>query len=183
MLFKVPQEEAAAADGVPQVAEPAVINSISSLQEYYAISMASGAWLPPEMLVCDGETALHVMTDGKGITSAVGLPHKAVDQQLPWSSGVHLQSVALYQLFSFAEPCDYLLMVVGMIRALAHGAAIPVFFLFFGRLLHGFGSNPNNRHQAAHVVSKALPKKKFFHPHPISPTQNDCFFNDDDDDS
>jgi len=44
-----------------------------------------------------------------------------------------------------------------MIGALAHGAAIPVFFLFFGRLLHGFGSNPNNRHQAAHVVSKASP--------------------------
>ncbi|CAK9262844.1 unnamed protein product [Sphagnum jensenii] len=74
----------------------------------------------------------NVITDGKGVTSAVGLPHKAVDQQLPWSSGVHLQSVALYQLFSFAEPCDYLLMVVGMIGALAHGAAIPVFFLFFG---------------------------------------------------
>jgi hypothetical protein len=58
VLFKVPQEEAAAADGVPQVAEPAVINSISSLQEYYAISMASGARLPPEMLVGDGENAL-----------------------------------------------------------------------------------------------------------------------------
>ncbi|CAK9205943.1 unnamed protein product [Sphagnum troendelagicum] len=98
----------------------------------------------------------NVFTDGKGVTSAVGLPHKAVDQQLPWSSGVHLQSMALYQLFSFAEPCDYLLMMVGMIGALAHGAAIPVFFLFFGRLLHGFGSNANNRHQAAHVVSKMI---------------------------
>jgi hypothetical protein len=39
-----------------------------------------------------------------------------------------------------------------------------------GRLLHGFGSNANNRHQAAHVVSKVLPRKKFFHPNPISPT-------------
>jgi hypothetical protein len=57
VLFKGPQEEAAAADGVPQVAEPAVINSISALQEF-AISMASGARLPPEMLVGDGETAL-----------------------------------------------------------------------------------------------------------------------------
>ena len=92
----------------------------------------------------DGETALHVFADLK--TAEPKKEKKAEPSD----------AVPLYQLFSFADPFDYLLMAIGTVGAIAHGAALPVFFLFFGKLLNGFGANSNNPHQAAHVVAKVF---------------------------
>lgn len=63
-------------------------------------------------------------------------------------------SVSIFKLFAFADPLDYLLIFVGTIGAATHGAALPVFFLFFGKLLDGFGANVNNPKKTAEVVGQ-----------------------------
>eukprot|EP00850_Spirogloea_muscicola_P002385 SM000009S23514 [mRNA] locus=s9:452194:477102:- [translate_table: standard] len=55
------------------------------------------------------------------------------------------KAVAFYRLFAFADSLDILLMVVGSIGAAAHGAALPVFFLFFGKIINSFGTLSDNR--------------------------------------
>lgn len=92
-----------------------------------------------------GETALHVFAEQTTSPPA--------NQKLQKPDEPH-GSVPFYQLFSFADSFDYFLMVVGTFGAVIHGAALPVFFLFFGKLLNGFGANSNNPHYAAHIVAK-----------------------------
>ena len=64
-------------------------------------------------------------------------------------------SVPLYQLFSFADGVDYVLMILGTIGACVHGASIPVFFIFFGKLINAFGSHASEPHVMAKEVAKA----------------------------
>jgi ATP-binding cassette, subfamily B (MDR/TAP), member 1 len=47
--------------------------------------------------------------------------------------------VPFLKLFSFADKWDYLLMTLGSIGACAHGASVPVFFIFFGKLINLIG--------------------------------------------
>eukprot|EP01018_Ginkgo_biloba_P019291 Gb_18150 [translate_table: standard] len=63
-------------------------------------------------------------------------------------------SVAFYKLFSFADPLDYVLMFFGTVGACGHGAAIPVFFIFFGKLIDSFGSRSNDPDKMASEVAK-----------------------------
>jgi hypothetical protein len=63
-------------------------------------------------------------------------------------------SVAFYKLFSFADPLDYVLMVFGTVGACVHGAAIPVFFIFFGKLINAFGSNVTDPDKMASEVAQ-----------------------------
>lgn len=63
-------------------------------------------------------------------------------------------SVAFYKLFSFADPVDYMLMMFGTVGACVHGAAIPVFFIFFGKLINAFGSNVTDPDKMASEVAK-----------------------------
>eukprot|EP00850_Spirogloea_muscicola_P019763 SM000198S05334 [mRNA] locus=s198:71017:85178:- [translate_table: standard] len=60
--------------------------------------------------------------------------------------------VPFYRLFAFADSLDVLLMVVGSIGAAAHGAALPIFFLFFGKIINSFGTLSDNR--VSHQVNK-----------------------------
>jgi hypothetical protein len=48
-------------------------------------------------------------------------------------------SVPYYKLFSFADGYDFLLMFLGATGACVHGVAIPIFFVFFGKLINAFG--------------------------------------------
>ncbi|KAL2898555.1 ABC transporter B family member 19 [Bienertia sinuspersici] len=48
------------------------------------------------------------------------------------------QTLPFYQLFSFADKYDYLLMSVGSLGAVIHGSSMPVFFLLFGEMVNGF---------------------------------------------
>eukprot|EP00250_Pteridium_aquilinum_P022328 c25352_g1_i3 orf=1-3525(-) len=48
-------------------------------------------------------------------------------------------TVPFYKLFSYADAWDYILMIVGALAAGAHGVSLPVFFIYFGRLLHSLG--------------------------------------------
>ncbi|KAG0606707.1 hypothetical protein M758_9G161600 [Ceratodon purpureus] len=76
------------------------------------------------------------------------------DKDVPGEKKEAPGSVPFYRLFSFADPLDYLLMTVGTISAITHGAAMPVFFLFFGKLIDGFGSNVDNPVNTADTVNK-----------------------------
>lgn len=63
-------------------------------------------------------------------------------------------SVSYLKLYCFASPFDWLLMLFGTLGACAHGAAVPVFFIYFGRLIDSFGSNMNNPDKMASEVRK-----------------------------
>ncbi|GAV77509.1 ABC_tran domain-containing protein/ABC_membrane domain-containing protein [Cephalotus follicularis] len=47
--------------------------------------------------------------------------------------------VSLFKLFTFADSFDYVLMGLGSIGAIVHGASVPVFFIFFGQLINTVG--------------------------------------------
>ncbi|XP_073001057.1 ABC transporter B family member 2-like [Typha latifolia] len=55
------------------------------------------------------------------------------------SKGSKVQKVPFLKLFSFADKWDYLLMAIGSIGACAHGASVPVFFIYFGKLINIIG--------------------------------------------
>ncbi|KAG6547925.1 hypothetical protein Mapa_010745 [Marchantia paleacea] len=73
-----------------------------------------------------------------------------------------IHQVSFYRLFSFADGVDYLLMGFGTLGACTHGVAVPVFFIFFGRLIDAFGANYNNPFRMGHEVSKVT---FFFEPY------------------
>lgn len=50
-----------------------------------------------------------------------------------------VEKVPFLKLFSFADRWDYVLMAVGSVGACAHGASVPVFFIFFGKLINIIG--------------------------------------------
>lgn len=64
------------------------------------------------------------------------------------------QSLPFYQLFSFADRYDYLLMTSGSLGAVIHGSSMPVFFLLFGEMVNGFGKNQSDLHKMTHEVGK-----------------------------
>ncbi|EFJ32986.1 ATP-binding cassette transporter [Selaginella moellendorffii] len=63
-------------------------------------------------------------------------------------------TVSYLQLFSFADYLDYVLIFLGTVGASVHGAAIPGFFVFFGKMIDEFGKDYNNPHKMGHEVSK-----------------------------
>ncbi|XP_052210326.1 LOW QUALITY PROTEIN: ABC transporter B family member 2-like [Diospyros lotus] len=64
------------------------------------------------------------------------------------------KSVPLLKLFSFADSYDYLLMLVGSLGACVHGASVPVFFIFFGKLINVIGMAYLFPAAASHKVAK-----------------------------
>lgn len=63
-------------------------------------------------------------------------------------------SVAYYKLYSFADTYDVLLIFLGTAGACMHGVAIPVFFIFFGKLIDAFGTYYNDPETMSKEVSK-----------------------------
>ncbi|KAK8717110.1 hypothetical protein V6N13_044391 [Hibiscus sabdariffa] len=64
------------------------------------------------------------------------------------------QSLPFYQLFTFADKYDYVLMISGSLGAIIHGSSMPVFFLLFGEMVNGFGKNQSDLHKMTHEVAK-----------------------------
>lgn len=63
-------------------------------------------------------------------------------------------NVPISKLFSFADSYDYLLMFVGSIGACVHGASVPVFFIFFGKMINVIGLAYLFPKEASHHVAK-----------------------------
>ncbi|KAG6633683.1 ABC transporter B family member 2-like [Carya illinoinensis] len=66
----------------------------------------------------------------------------------------HPQSVPLLKLFTFADFYDYILMAIGSFGACVHGASVPVFFIFFGKLINVIGMAYLFPKEASHKVAK-----------------------------
>lgn len=49
------------------------------------------------------------------------------------------KKVPFFKLFAFADFYDYVLMAIGSLGACVHGASVPVFFIFFGKLINIIG--------------------------------------------
>ncbi|XP_049415577.1 ABC transporter B family member 2-like [Solanum stenotomum] len=64
------------------------------------------------------------------------------------------QKVSLLKLFSFADSYDYLLMFLGSISACLHGASVPVFFIFFGKMINIAGLAYLFPAQTSHKIAK-----------------------------
>lgn len=67
---------------------------------------------------------------------------------------VEKKSVGIGKMFSFADSYDYLLMFVGSIGACVHGASVPVFFIFFGKMINIIGLAYLFPQEASHKVAK-----------------------------
>ena len=64
------------------------------------------------------------------------------------------RKVSMLKLFTFADSYDYLLMFLGSIGACIHGASVPVFFIFFGKLINIIGLAYLFPKEASHKVAK-----------------------------
>ncbi|XP_062101437.1 ABC transporter B family member 13-like isoform X2 [Humulus lupulus] len=66
-------------------------------------------------------------------------------------------TVSLFGLFSGADRVDYALMFFGSVGACVHGAALPVFFVLFGRMIDALGHfSMNSLSLSSHVSENAL---------------------------
>lgn len=68
--------------------------------------------------------------------------------------GKKQNKVSLLKLFAFADFYDYILMVIGSVGACIHGASVPVFFIFFGKLINIIGMAYLFPKEASHKVAK-----------------------------
>lgn len=81
-------------------------------------------------------------------------PNSNSNKPLPDAEKKKDQSLPFYQLFSFADKLDWLLMISGSIGAIIHGSSMPVFFLLFGEMVNGFGKNQSDLKKMTDEVSK-----------------------------
>lgn len=63
-------------------------------------------------------------------------------------------SVSLFRLFTYADLLDCFLIATGALAAVVHGLSMPIFLLFLGDLIDGFGANINNPKRTAEDVDK-----------------------------
>uniref|UniRef100_A0A0C9QRK5 TSA: Wollemia nobilis Ref_Wollemi_Transcript_12661_4895 transcribed RNA sequence n=1 Tax=Wollemia nobilis TaxID=56998 RepID=A0A0C9QRK5_9CONI len=64
------------------------------------------------------------------------------------------QGVPFLKLFRFADVYDYVLIIIGVVAAAAHGLMWPAFFLVLGSIVNAFGTNQNNPKDMASKVEQ-----------------------------
>ncbi|XP_038653369.1 ATP-dependent translocase ABCB1-like isoform X2 [Scyliorhinus canicula] len=63
-----------------------------------------------------------------------------------------VQSVSALQMFRFADSLDVLLMVVGVIAAMAHGMCLPLLSIVFGDMTNGFICQANSGNESLNMT-------------------------------
>ena len=66
------------------------------------------------------------------------------------------ESVSFFGLFATADATDCVLMFLGCFGSCVHGAALPVFFILFGRMIDSLGHLSNDPHKLSSRVSEVL---------------------------
>ncbi|XP_068640253.1 ABC transporter B family member 13-like [Aristolochia californica] len=64
------------------------------------------------------------------------------------------RGASFFTLFALADSLDYFLMLLGSIGACVHGAALPFFFVLFGRMIESLGTLQVDPHRITSEVSK-----------------------------
>ncbi|KAL4570475.1 hypothetical protein LXL04_026130 [Taraxacum kok-saghyz] len=82
--------------------------------------------------------------DGGGVDTTDGKEHQTIKPK----------TVPMLKLFAFADSYDYFLMFFGSLGACIHGASVPVFFIFFGKLINIIGLAYLFPKEASHKVAK-----------------------------
>lgn len=77
------------------------------------------------------------------------------------AAGKKQQKVSLLKLFAFADVYDYVLMGLGSVGACIHGASVPVFFIYFGKMINIIGLAYLFPRQTSHRVAKVYSNYKF----------------------
>ncbi|KVH88084.1 AAA+ ATPase domain-containing protein [Cynara cardunculus var. scolymus] len=80
------------------------------------------------------------------------MPTPKVDLQSDSSSAE--KNASLSGLFYAADKWDFFLMFFGSVGACVHGAALPVFFVLFGRMIDSLGHLSSHPHRLSSQVSK-----------------------------
>lgn len=78
------------------------------------------------------------------------LPSESSEQ----TKGSKLESVSFFGLFGAADKLDYVLMFLGSLGACVHGAALPVFFILFGRMIDSLGHLSRHPHKLSSRISE-----------------------------
>ncbi|KAL4199569.1 hypothetical protein AMTRI_Chr03g145570 [Amborella trichopoda] len=68
-----------------------------------------------------------------------GIEQKTSKEKKKLEESEAKKKVPFFKLFAFADKWDWVLMAIGSLGACAHGASVPVFFIFFGKLINIIG--------------------------------------------
>eukprot|EP00249_Psilotum_nudum_P035954 c6024_g1_i2 orf=53-607(-) len=63
-------------------------------------------------------------------------------------------SIPYYRLFSFADGCDIVMLILATMGAVVNGVAMPILILLFGNVFNSFGQNTDDVDLLLHRVSK-----------------------------
>lgn len=99
-----------------------------------------------ERAQCGGWSRAKVQTAEGGRFLAITRPNVQMKQKV--------QTISVIQLFAFADAIDCLLLFIGTVGAVIHGCGLPIYFLFFGKLLDGFGANASNPSKMIEIINQ-----------------------------